>query len=76
MGTESPKRNAFALGFSLPLASLFRATETKTLFGWRFGSPLYRPKAVAKTKTQKLFLDWFWFWSTDEKTMLSVFGKS
>ena len=40
MGTESPKRNAFALGFSLPLASFFRVTETKTLFGLRFGPPL------------------------------------
>ena len=40
MGTESPKRNAFALGFSLPLASFFRVTETKTLFGLGFGPPL------------------------------------
>ena len=40
MGTESPKRNAFALGFSLPIASFFRVTETKTLFGLRFGPPL------------------------------------
>ena len=40
MGTESPKRNAFALGFSLPLASFFRDTETKTQFGLRFGPPL------------------------------------
>ena len=40
MGTESPKCNAFALGFSLPLASFFRVTETKTLFALRFGPPL------------------------------------
>jgi hypothetical protein len=40
MGTESPKRNAFALGFSLPIASFFRVARTKTLFGWRFGPPL------------------------------------
>ena len=29
-----------------------------------------------KPKPKNFFLDWFWFWSTDEKTMLSVFGKS
>jgi hypothetical protein len=28
------------LGFSLPIASFFRVTETKTLFGLRFGPPL------------------------------------
>jgi len=49
MGTESPKRNAFALGFSLPLASFFRVTETKTLFGLRFGPPL----ATAKQPNQR-----------------------
>jgi len=37
MGTESPKHNAFALGEK---ASFFRVTETKTLFGLRFGPPL------------------------------------
>ena len=40
MGTESPKFNAFALGFSLLLASFFRVSETKTLFGLRFGPPI------------------------------------
>ena len=37
---ESPTRNAFALGFSLLIASFIRVTETKTLFGLRFGPPL------------------------------------
>jgi hypothetical protein len=40
MGTESPKRIAFVLGFSLLIASFFMFAETKTLFDWRFGPPL------------------------------------
>ena len=39
MGTESPKCNAFALGFSLLIASFFRVIKTQTLFGLRFGPP-------------------------------------
>jgi len=55
MGTESPKRNAFALGFSLPLASFFRVTETKTLFGLRFGPPL----ATASTAILHHHCPWY-----------------
>jgi len=40
MSTESPKANAFPLGFSFPLALLFWVTKAKTLFGWHFGPQL------------------------------------
>ena len=54
MGTESPKRNAFALGFSLPLGSFFRVTETKTLFGLGFGPPLATALEVFSVLTRRL----------------------
>ena len=53
---KKPKRNAFALGFSLPIASFFRVTETKTLFGLCFGPLLATASDSGKMVVQLIAL--------------------